>query len=56
MNGAESALEHVRNTVATAEALKLKFCAVQIADLKWLLEMAEIAAQREGAQSHENAQ
>jgi hypothetical protein len=43
MNASEPALEHIRNSIQTAEALKMKSCAVLVADLKRLLDMAENA-------------
>jgi len=41
MNASEPALEHIRNSIQTAEALKMRSCAVLVSDLKRLLELAE---------------
>ena len=41
MNAAELALQHVRNSIQTADALNMKSCAVLVTDLKRLLEIAE---------------
>ncbi|WP_181885515.1 hypothetical protein [Trinickia dinghuensis] len=41
MNVYDAALEHVRNSVGTAEVLGLKSCAVLVTDLKLLLELLE---------------
>ncbi len=43
MNASELALEHVRNSIQTADALNMRSCAVSVADLKRLLEIAESA-------------
>ena len=43
MNVYDAALEHVRNSVGTAEVLGLKSCAILVSDLKLLLEMLEDA-------------
>jgi hypothetical protein len=41
MNVYDAALEHVRNSIGTAEVLGLKSCAILVSDLKLLLEMLE---------------
>lgn len=41
MKTPEAALEHIRETINSAEALRMKSAAVLIADLKVLLKMAE---------------
>ncbi len=43
MNVYDAALEHVRNSVGTAEVLGLKSCAILVSDLKLLLEVLEDA-------------
>lgn len=43
MNVYDAALEHVRNSIGTAEVLGLKSCAILVSDLKLLLEMLEDA-------------
>lgn len=55
MNVYESALTHVRNSIATAEVLGLKSCAILVSDLKLLLEMVEDALQDEKSNSQPKA-
>ncbi|WP_206952548.1 hypothetical protein [Trinickia acidisoli] len=52
MNVYDAALEHVRNSIGTAEVLGLKSCAILVSDLKILLEMLEDASrdQQSGTQ------
>jgi hypothetical protein len=44
MKGSETALENIRDSINTAEALRMKSSAVLVRDLKILLELAESAA------------
>ena len=43
MNSPEPALDHVRNSIQTADALGMRACAVLVTDLKRLLALAESA-------------
>jgi hypothetical protein len=56
MNTYEPALEHIRNSIATAEVLKLTACAVLVCDLKTLLEMAERARSGQDTSPHDKQQ
>jgi hypothetical protein len=55
MNAFEPELEHIRNSIQTAEALKMRSCAVLVADLKRLLEIAESAMGPKSSSSSEGA-
>jgi hypothetical protein len=45
MKASQAALEHIRKSINTADALRMKSSAVLVADLKVLLNMAESAIQ-----------
>ncbi|HVW51209.1 MULTISPECIES: hypothetical protein [unclassified Trinickia] len=47
MNVYDAALEHVRNSIGTAEVLGLKSCAILVSDLKLLLEVLEEAVRNQ---------
>ncbi|MBU6489148.1 MAG: hypothetical protein KGQ57_15205 [Burkholderiales bacterium] len=47
MNVYDAALEHVRNSIGTAELLGLKSCAILVSDLKLLLEVLEEAVRNQ---------
>lgn len=56
MNVYDAALEHVRNSIGTAEVLGLKSCAVLVTDLKLLLEMLEDALRNQQGGTQPKAQ
>jgi hypothetical protein len=55
MNAAEPELEHIRNSIQTAEALEMRSCAVLVTDLKRLLEIAESAKRAKSGGSSDEA-
>ncbi|HTH77170.1 MAG TPA: hypothetical protein VL635_22500 [Trinickia sp.] len=56
MNVYDAALEHVRNSIGTAEVLGLKSCAILVSDLKLLLEMLEEAIREQQSSTQQKAQ
>ncbi|MGN6084051.1 hypothetical protein [Trinickia sp.] len=56
MNVYDTALEHVRNSIATAEVLGLKSCAILVSDLKLVLEMLEDALRDQPGGTQQKAQ
>jgi hypothetical protein len=56
MNVYDAALEHVRNSIGTAEVLGLKSCAILVSDLKLLLEMLEDALRNQQPDPQHKAQ
>jgi hypothetical protein len=56
MNVYDAALEHVRNSIGTAEVLGLRSCAILVSDLKLLLEMLEDALRDQQSDSQHKAQ
>ena len=47
MKASEIALEHIRESINTADALRMKSSAVLVSDLKVLLSMAEMVEMNE---------
>ena len=56
MNVYDAALEHVKNSIGTADVLGLKSCAILVSDLKLLLEMLEDALRNQQGGTQQNAQ
>ncbi|WP_158244252.1 hypothetical protein [Trinickia dabaoshanensis] len=56
MNVYDAALEHVRNSITTAEVLGLKSCAILVSDLKLVLEMLEDAVRNQQGGTQQKAQ
>ena len=56
MNVYDAALDHVRNSIGTAEVLGLKSCAILVSDLKLLLELLEDAMRNQQSGTEQKTQ